>query len=97
MSDPKQPKSSLHATAATKKRVQALATHYGTTQLAVTEVALQLLEERVRGTDMVQVPELISAIGDLEDGVRTLLVQGEHLEQLMVELMALEIDRMEAN
>jgi len=90
-------KSSLHATAETKERVQALAKHYGATQMEVTEAALRLLEERVKGTDMVQVPELISAISDFEDGVRTLLVQGEHLEQLMVELMALEIDRMKAD
>jgi hypothetical protein len=72
-----------------------LAEYYGAPLGVVTETALHLLKERIEGTDQIQVPELMTSIYDLHDSVKGLLMQAEILEQLTVELIAIEIARTE--
>jgi hypothetical protein len=86
---------SLHVTRKARALGKELAEYYGTPMNTVVETSLHLLKERIEGTDQIQVAELMTSIYDLHDSVKALLMQAEILEQLAVELIAIEIARTE--
>ena len=70
-----------------------LAKFYGTSQAQTTEAALILLQDYVRGVDVIQIPELMSTLADLEETIGRLVIQAEQLERLAYHLAAFEADR----
>jgi hypothetical protein len=70
-----------------------LAKYYGTSQADATEAALTLMNDHVVGIDVIQIPELMSTLADLEETIGRLIIQAEHLERLAYELAAFEADR----
>ncbi len=89
--DPKESKSVvIRVRRDTFGKCKSLARYFGTSQKAVTEAALMLLRDRTSGTDIIQIPELMSMVADLEETVGRLIIQGDHLERLAHELAAFE-------
>jgi hypothetical protein len=85
---------SLKASANALLLSKRLAKYYGSTQAEVAEAALTLMQDHVEGVDVIQIPELMSSVADLEETVGRLIIQAEHLERLAFELAAFEADRM---
>jgi hypothetical protein len=83
----------IRVSAETQTLATKLADHYGTSQGAVTLAALRLLQDRVDSIDVIQVPELMCSLVDLQDSVGRLVFMAEHLERLAWEVAAYETSR----
>ncbi len=70
--------------------IRRLARHFATPQVAVVEASVVLLQDRVDGFDVLQIPELIAGIADLEETVNQLVCRADQFERLAHELAALE-------
>ena len=77
----------VYVAESTRVLAQTLAETYGTSQAQTVRAALLLLEERRQEIDLIQVPELVAEVTDLEVAVRALIGQGEQLEKLVVEAL----------
>ena len=76
---------SVYVSEATRILAQTLAQSYSTSQAQTVRTALLLLEERRQEIDLIQVPELVAEVTDLEISVRALIGLGEQLEKLVIE------------
>ncbi len=83
----------LRISAKSKFLNEKLAQHYGCSQKQSAEAAIHLLHDAVEGLDVIQMPELMSTMADLDETVRRLIIQAEHLERLAYEVAGFEIDR----